>query len=50
MRGIDHKNSNSVTEIIRKESGKVWMGNTEGLLQLLWKRRFMETSNDIFTY
>ena len=40
----------SITNIIRMERVKVWMGDSKGLLQILRKRVFTETSKDVCNY
>ena len=47
---IAHKNSIYVTKITRKERVKVWMGKPKGLMHVLWKRVFMDTSKGVCNY
>ena len=50
LQDIQHKHQISITNRIRKEKVKVYMGNQKVILQVLQERVFMETSKDVYTY
>ena len=50
MQDNDRKNSISVINIIRKERVKGWISKPKGVMQVLWKCVFLDTSNYVCTY
>ena len=50
MHNIYHQNSISVTNRIRKERVKLYMGKPKRILRVIWESRFMDTYNDVYTY
>ena len=50
LQDISHKNSISVTNRISKERVKLYMGNQNGIMQVLWEHVFMDTPKDVCTY
>ena len=50
LQDISRKNLISVIKRIRKERVKVWIGKLKGILQVLWKRVFMDPSKDVCNY
>ena len=50
LQDISCENLISITNRTRKEGAKVWMGETRGILKVLWEHGFMYTSKNICTY